>query len=368
MEPEGRLNLILNSSSSAAGPADTVQAVEMVDELVESAAPRRAMNSTAYRIFKLLQWLIDAPLSVEALNRKFCDDPQIGKPLSSDSIWLYINTLKALGCRIRRPSPRNGFQYEMLSHPFGLMLNEGQLETLAQAKAFAQQKLDHQEMRILDGLFKKMVEYSDCPDPGRAVEHLFSQSRSFDYQNRESYIFALETAIAEEQILSLRYLSPMKGKEKLVFLPMAIFYEQGVVYIRGERPENDSSSSLRLDRILGIEVIKDTELLVALKARRQHTTAVTLHILAKAGERFDGLKLGENQGIYEERICYEERGGYYEVTLQARDFFYLKQRLLACGLPFRIVTPLPFKEDVTQTLQSMLAFYQGEEEGGNGND
>jgi hypothetical protein len=110
---------------------------------------RKPMNSTAYRIFKLLQWLVHSPLSVDALNRLFVEDPFIGKPLSNDSIWLYINTLKMLGCKIRRPSPRNNFQYELLSHPFGLMLSDRQLQTLAQVKAFAQQCLLHQEMWTL---------------------------------------------------------------------------------------------------------------------------------------------------------------------------------------------------------------------------
>src|SRR5688500_17607755 len=62
---------------------------------------RKALNGTAYRIFKLLQWLIESPLNVETLNLRFQQEPLIGKAVSSDSIWLYINTLKTLGCQIR---------------------------------------------------------------------------------------------------------------------------------------------------------------------------------------------------------------------------------------------------------------------------
>lgn len=360
MEPEGSLNLALDDLEKESLP------VTQPAEVVEPMVSRRAMNSTAYRIFKLLQWLIESPLSVEALNRLFCADPRIGKPVSSDSIWLYVNTLKALGCRIRRPSPRNNFQYEMLSHPFGLILSHSHLETLAQAKAFAQQKLNHQEIRVLDGLLKKIVAFSDCENPGETIEQLFSQSRSFDYEHCGKHISQLEACVSEKKLLELTYLSPLRGKERFTFLPLSLFYEQGVLYVRGERPEFEEPSSLRIDRILEISAIYNAELSIALIDRGQQKVQVSLQILTNFPDRFEGLKLGENQGIFEETVTWIEEGSYYEIVLQVRDFFYLKQRLLACGFPFRIMTPSFFKEDVAQTLKTMLQFYQGNEEGAHG--
>ena len=51
------------------------------------------------------------------------------------------------------------------------------------------------------------------------------------------------------------------------------------------------------------------------------------------------------------------KDAYYAVHLQVRDVFYLKQRLLACGLPFRVLAPQAFKEEMQATLQAMLAMY-----------
>jgi hypothetical protein len=48
------------------------------------------------------------------------------------------------------------------------------------------------------------------------------------------------------------------------------------------------------------------------------------------------------------------------VSLQVRDLFYVKQRLLACGLLFRILAPLDFKQDLADTLHAMLRLYQSE--------
>jgi len=325
----------------------------------EKSQPRKAMNSTAYRIFKLLQWLIQRPLSVDGLNSLFCADPLIGKPVSNDSIWLYVNTLRTLGCQIRRPSLRNNFCYEMLSHPFGLSLSERHLESLSQAKAFAQQHFSHQEMRVLDGLLKKVVAYSACPEPQQTIERLFTQSRSFDYEGIGHHIEALEGWAAQGQLLWLAYLSPLKGPETFHFLPERLFYEQGVVYVRGERPEFAGPSTLRVDRLLGVQPVLEPELSASLYERKEQKTTVVLHLLTDNPASFGGFGLNENHGVYEETCHWVPDGkdAYYAVHLQVRDVFYLKQRLLACGLPFRVLAPQAFKEEMQATLQAMLAMY-----------
>lgn len=326
---------------------------------------KRAVNGTAYRIFKLLQWLIQAPMSVDAMNRRFKAEPLIGKAVSNDSIWLYINTLKALGCNIRRPSPKNDFQYEMLSHPFGLSLTEAQLDSLSQAKAFAQQRFTRQEMKALDGLLKKIVAYSVCDNPQEMVEQLFARSRSFDYGELSHHVEALELAIARQQLMQLTYLSPKHGEESFQFLPVSLFYDQGVVYVRGERPEFSQPSTLRIDRVLKVSPTEDAEVRALLSARQHLKNEIKLHILAPTPAAFEGFGLSENQGVYQESLRWvgspdlpNGEVPYYEVVLQVREFFFLKQRLLLCGLPFRIFSPEGFREELRQTLESMKRFYQ----------
>lgn len=343
--------------------------IETPVKRIEKKTARKAMNSTAYRIFKLLQWLIQSPLSVEALNRLFCEDPLIGKPVSNDTVWLYVNTLRALGCKIRRPSPRNNFQYEMLSHPFGIALSDAQFETLSQAKAYAQQQFTHQEMMVLDGLLRKIVGFSTVEDPQQAVDRLFAQSRSFDYQGRESHIESLEHWIEAEQLLWITYVSPLKGQEQFYFLPEAVYYEQGVVYVRGERPENPGPSSLRIERLLQMQPVTQEALWSTLKQRKAETTEVILHLRTQESMQFQGFGLDENHGVYEEScqpIGHESSAFGYEVRLRVRDWFYLKQRLLASGLSFCVVTPDAFRQEMHSTLQAMLAFYKTKGDKSNG--
>ncbi|HEY9745400.1 MAG TPA: WYL domain-containing protein [Oculatellaceae cyanobacterium] len=327
---------------------------------VESGS-RRAMNSTAYRIFKLLQWLIEGPVSVPALNEKFYQDPRIGKSVSTDSIWLYINTLKALGCRIRRPSPKNQFCYELLSHPFGLNLTEQHFELLAQVKAYAQQHFNHQDILLLDRLLKKIVSRSNLLKPDEAIEQLFVKSRSYDYAACETHLRLLEKAVETSSLLEIGYASPTKGQEKLIFLPETLFYEKGVVYLRGDRLGQTAPSNLRLEKILSIRVLSDETVRQKLLAQREQKTLVKLRLSLAPEKHFDGFGLSENQGVYTEQVTWDENRQTCDIHLQIRETFYLKQQLLACEHTIEVLEPESLREELRATLETMQRLYTTKE-------
>lgn len=343
-------------------PDETLEEIDLslIREKSEpGSGPRRSLNSTAYRIFKLLQWLIEAPLTVPGLNQKFLEDANIRKRVSPDTVWLYINTLKALGCVIRRPSPRNGFCYEMISHPFGLTLDERQLETLAQAKIMAQHHFTHQEMLTLDGLLRKVVSQDGYSQQPELVDNLFQQTRSLDSQECRLRVEQLESAILAEDLLQVTYLSPLKGEERFCFLPESIFYRQGVIYVRGERPEYPEPSNLRLDRMLLVQPLQDDSLRKGLRLRQALKTEVILRVFVDSPHQFQGFSLDPDQGVYQEtRLWVEGSKPHYEVRLVIRDSFYLRQTLLSMTIPFAILAPTSFRDEFASTLRNMLDFYQ----------
>ncbi len=356
------------------------EALPLADKAVSS---RKAMNTTAYRIFKLLEWLIQTPLSVEMLNRRFCREPLIGKAVSTDTIWLYVNTLKQLGCTIRRPSPRNGYRYELLSHPFGFTITADQLETLAKAKAHAQGAFSHQEMSVLDRLLKKIVNHSNAPEPDTVLQTLFSRSRSFDTDACKLHTEILQSAADGQQLLTLTYLSPMHGESVFSFLPEMLYYEQGALYVRGERVGRELPSNLRVDRVLALESLTDEALRQAALQSREAKTTVVLHFPVlpsdfapspgKAGAvssfaalqplPWQGLGLEPRHGVYAETAVFRPDAAQpsWEVTLAIRDSFYLRQKLLSLGRRFRVETPAALAETMTETLSAMLEFYTSDE-------
>jgi hypothetical protein len=113
-----------------------------------------------------------------------------------------------------------------------------------------------------------------------------------------------------------------------------------------------------VDRILSLQAVDDLALSSSLQARTSVRTDVVLQLVSGVPGAFAGLQLDEHRGVYEERLSWMEDKGCYDVRLQVRDLFYVKQRLLSCGLPFRILAPVEFRQDVADTLEAMLRFYQ----------
>jgi hypothetical protein len=87
---------------------------------VNSLSLPTGVNSSAIYVFLLLQWLITAPHSIEELQQCYEAHPWCAKRISDDSIRLYLNTLRALGCLIERPSSKNNYRYQLLAQSFTL--------------------------------------------------------------------------------------------------------------------------------------------------------------------------------------------------------------------------------------------------------
>ena len=152
------------------------------------------LNSTAFRIFKLLEWLQEKPLSAEEMNQRFLNDPVIGKVVSSDTLWLYLNTLKALGCSIGRPSPTNVFTYKMHSNPFGVYITQTDVDAVLDARKHVEGVLSCDENLKLDTFLALVFTRSMLVHAGNEGQlntdyseelNYYKLGRIIDYRNSE---------------------------------------------------------------------------------------------------------------------------------------------------------------------------------------
>lgn len=314
------------------------------------------LNITAYRVYKILYWLQETPLSVEELNVRFVQDARTRKKLSTDSIGLYINTLKMLGCEISRPSKKNQYRYELVYHPFGIPLTEKDLEALVKIKSLAEERLSYQEVLVLHRLIKDILQQSSVPNRERWFQELFTKSRSVDYEPQLPLINELQVFATRQQLLSITYESPVNGKEQFYFLPDTWIYRQGVFYLSGNQPGREEATLLRLDRILQYEPHQDKDMLQSLLLHK-------LGIEPKVVISFYGITDSDFEPLeMDEALTYHHDANppHLTVTFRTRDFFILKQKLLSYGVPFEVQEPDAFKREMIETLQTMQKMYAAE--------
>lgn len=317
------------------------------------------LNGSGLRVLKLLQWLNERPLSTDEFNERFNQHPLINKKLSGDSIWLYINTLKALGCEIERPKPTNDFKYVLKKHPFGIYLKDRNITRLAQVKKWTEKKLKPHQWLNFSRFFKNTLDYVWLREAQTQSFNsnalMMSDSRSLDYEAFETTARCLQDAIQEDCLTYVRYQSPVKGAESFYFLPQKCRTRNGALYVLGYQQERDALVQLRLDRIIDVEQVVNDDLKDVLKQKATELPVATIFVVTDDPDYF--LEL---DGEVARKPVVKNQVSGLEIQLQTRDSFSLRQQLFSSGCVFQVVKPVALRNELQSQLKQMLSYYGDE--------
>ena len=90
---------------------------------------------TAYKAYILLYYLMKTPLTLDEIISIFRANKIINKEFSKDTIRITINTLRASGCNIAKPTSETQNRYVLKKHPFGIKVSEKQIEALVKIRS-----------------------------------------------------------------------------------------------------------------------------------------------------------------------------------------------------------------------------------------
>ena len=318
------------------------------------------LNSTAYRIFKLLLWLMEEPLSVEQLNNKMQSDPLIEKTVSQDSIWLYLNTLRLLGCDISRPTRANGFKHTLNAHPFGFVLTDQDIELLTQVKLHADEYFDHEALRLFESALLTLLSHVASHEKEHRLEAFWQTTGLSPMQHHlpdETLLKQFDQWVQHQALLSITYDSPVEGKETLEVLVHQLNYRRGLYYLQVLRLDRrETLSQLRVDRILECVELENCEVLRGeLQLSLKESQVIRLVVPDLLLHEWPDLGIPQ-EVAYLEPASMEPKG--LQVTLYTQDWFRTCQQLLAHGVAVRVESPSAFHDLYKQTLLDTLQHYE----------
>jgi hypothetical protein len=243
LTPSGPINQETESdlvtTGGAAASCQVPEAQHTPSSGAKTGNPRTLLaKTTGYRALKLLSWLEQHPLSRADINAKLQALQPPSLPLSEDGIGLYINTLKAIGCVIERPSAKNQFcfvlRHNPLRTPFSASFQVAPLEQFVALKQSAVRYLDVQGILDLDALLQGYLQWALPADAAqKAIKQLFERTRSVDYAPYHDRIQLAFRAIETQNLLQLDYLSSQQGLQSHVLLPTGLEYQRGSLYLCG---------------------------------------------------------------------------------------------------------------------------------------
>lgn len=214
------------------------------------------ISITAFRIIAILNMLLEEPLNDDEINQKLSEAVRDTRTLSKDTIYIYINTLKAVGCNITRSSKKNNYKYMLKSHPFKLNLSGDEINTLIDIKKYISSLEDWKLSFETGTLTDKILEIAS-PKDKQTFLSLKSKvlCREMNIENPFQELNLIEKYCKNNDDLSIVYDSPNSGEKVINLKAEKITLENDTFYLWGYNYNIDETSYLRIDKIKSIKSI-----------------------------------------------------------------------------------------------------------------
>ena len=215
---------------------------------------------TAYRVVAILMMLKIKPHTEAEINENLKNNIELPRELSKDSIWLYINTLKAMGCFITRPTKNNGYKYILKDHPFKLNLTEAELKSLIETRKYISNLSDWEVSINFDKFLSVLYRFLPDEDKQVLAKHCKANLRVINYVLKKEMVKELELHCKNNDFILIKYISPSGNISEIELLTQSIKYEKGALYLWGYNYSLEEYQYLRVDRIESIKKLPNKNL------------------------------------------------------------------------------------------------------------
>lgn len=285
---------------------------------------RDNISLTALRILYIFKMLLKSPCDDSDINTNLKNKIKDSRNLSKDTICIYLNTLRLLGCNISRSKRNNNYKYTLVSHPFGISLSKNEVDTLIELRKYISTLCEWKTAIEVDNLYNKLYKHLDPYSKkffSSTKKHFLKREIFFDdiYQD----IKQLEKYCRQNKTIMIIYDSPESGEKNITLNAEKITMENSAFYLWGYSQEHKATMYLRLDRIKDIKS-------VSLKNIKPEQKPL--------------------------KVKYQLNGKLIEADVNNKFRFF--QEVLSHGSQCYIIEPQEVRQEMLNMLKSMLVLYE----------
>lgn len=297
------------------------------------------MSFTGYKALLLFSLLTEGPKSYEEVADYFYNHPHLKERISIDTMRVYMNSLKLIGCEIKRTRDENKVsRYQITEHPFELKLTQEQLQSVAKIYKSISKTMNVEEILAMENFFEKIIKYTKDETLTEVITPVCIL-KGIDKKLLEEL---LDCCKKKEQIV-ISYKSPKSGDKPIELLTDKIDISNGKIYLYGNASEYEQYGSFLVERINSIKEIKIE------KTIPEKFTQI--NVVYELQCEPDKLVLESNEKL----ISKNSDKAVIEIT--DSNEFRIRQRLLEFGSRCKILEPDDFKNKFINLLKDMKAGY-----------
>lgn len=309
----------------------------MQEFLTNNTVNCNLMSLTGYRTLVILGLLMEAPKSTEEINEYFYNHQYIKEKFSNDTLRIYINSLRTIGCEITRANKSNNKKYELLSHPFSYDIPKSQLKAIAKVYKNIYNNVEIEEIIDIENFFRNLMQHVKNENT-KTFFNSISLLKNIDKDILDNILIHCKK---KNQILFL-YNSPKSGPKEIELVADKLSFKSGKLYLWGNNLTHKEYSYFSVEKILKICSIK------LLKNKEDFLPA---KIIYEIYNHNDNYTLEENEKLIEktsEKLVIESN---------AKNEFSLMQKILYMTNDCKVIYPEDFKSKLLSKLKTMEKCY-----------
>ncbi len=297
------------------------------------------MSFTGFKALLIFSLLTEGPKSYEDISQYLLNHPYLREKISIDTMRVYINSLKRLGCEVKRIKGEDKIsRYFITEHPFELKLTPEQIQSVIKVYKSIVKNMGIKEIISMVHLFEKIGNLIKNQEFVTEIKK-FSMLKDINIKLLEELV---ECCDKKEQIVIL-YNSPNSGEKNVELIADKLENSNGKIYLYGTGFEYMQYGSFLVSRIVKINEIKLNSIIPS--------NIQSFKIIYELKCNPNNVKLNENEKII------EKNNDKTIIEINTSNKFLAKQRLLEYGPVCKILEPEDFKKEFVNLLKDMKAGY-----------
>lgn len=295
------------------------------------------MSLTGYRTLVILIALMDSPKSIDEINECLFNNQYIKEKFSRDTLRIYINSLRAVGCEITPANKSNNQKYKLLSHPFAYEIPQNQLKALAKVYKTIYDKINVEEVIVLEDFFKKLNGSIKNQNANAFLENL-SILKHID----RNMLNDISSYCRSKKQITFLYNSPKSGPKEIEFICDKLSIKSGKLYLWGTNLSRKEYSYFLIERILKICSIN------ILKAEKVFPSFNVIYELYNHNDNFIA---GPDEKIV------SRSSDKLVIEVNSKNEFDIMQRILYMANDCKVLQPEEFRLKLLNQLKKMNENY-----------
>lgn len=295
------------------------------------------MSFTGFKSILIFSMLLEGEKTYDDLKNAIANHPYLQEKVSTDTLRIYINSLKKIGCEIIRKTKNHVTYYSIEKQPFDLQISEEQAQSILKIYKAISKSISVTDFISLQNFFEKFSKYINNQELKDKLKNI-SPIKNIKIE----LIKDLMKHVQSNNEITIYYNSPNSGKKNITILPDKMNINNGKLYIYGINSEYNNYSSFLVSKIIKIVSVNLN------KSTLEVPTYIVKYELEKEDYNFATLDC--------EKII-DTTGDKYIVEIKSKNKFDIIQRIMSHTNKCKVLSPDSFKEEIITALKQMKEGY-----------